>query len=251
MLHGPQYLLKGFGLIIQPGVRLYVVVPLLINVLIFAGVIVYGAHLYGDFIEWLVPDWLVWLNWLLWPLFAIVALVLVFFCFAIIANLVGAPFNGFLAEAIETKLTGRAHENQSEWTTLPRQMISSLFAELHKLVYFVLWAIPLLILFLIPGLNVAAPFLWILFSAWVLALEYASYPMENHGITFKEQRRLLASKRLLALSYGGTALVITVIPILNFIAMPVAVAGATAMWVDQLAKTMDGDDQRNVRTNNR
>ncbi|MCI0399945.1 MAG: sulfate transporter CysZ [Gammaproteobacteria bacterium] len=241
MLNGPRYVFKGLRLITQPGVRTYVLIPFFINTLTFAAIIIYGAHLFGDLIDWLLPNWLHWLDWLLWPFFAAFALVFVFLSFVVIANVIGAPFNGLLAEAVETKLTGRTQNNQGARKALPRQLVSSLLAELHKLVYFVLWAVPLIILFLIPGLNIAAPFIWVLFSAWVLALEYLSYPMENHRISFRKQRRLLAARRMLALSFGGTVLLITVIPVLNFISMPVAVAAATALWVDQLDSSVGND----------
>ncbi|MEZ5582290.1 MAG: hypothetical protein R3F37_05475 [Candidatus Competibacteraceae bacterium] len=44
---------------------------------------------------------------------------------------------------------------------------------------------PLLVLFVIPGVNVIAPLLWLVFGAWMLALQYADYPMGNHGLRFR------------------------------------------------------------------
>lgn len=95
-------------------------------------------------------------------------------------------------------------------------------------------ALPLGLLFLIPGINVAAPFIWALFSAWMLAIEYLDYPMANHALHFATQRRILRGNRLLAYGFGGGTLLLTMIPVLNFIAMPAAVAGATALWVEEL-----------------
>jgi CysZ protein len=63
---------------------------------------------------------------------------------------------------------------------------------LSKLLYFIGWAIPLLALSFVPVINVAAPVLWALFQrSWMLALEYADYPLGQRGLTFREQRRLL------------------------------------------------------------
>ena len=93
--------------------------------------------------------------------------------------------------------------------------------------YFALRAVPLLILFLIPGLNLLAPLLWLAFSAWFLALEYADFPMANHGLGFKEQHRRLKQQRLTSLGFGAGATLLTLIPVLNFVAVPAAVAGAT------------------------
>jgi CysZ protein len=79
-----------------------------------------------------------------------------------------------------------------------------------------------------------APFVWLAFTAWMLAFEYADAPMANHDLTFRDERRLLAQNRFLALGFGGAVLLMTSVPVLNFFVMPVGVAGATAMWVERL-----------------
>ena len=110
ILTGASYLLRGFRLIRQPGVRRYVVIPLLLNTLIFAALAVYATHWLQALTAQLasvLPGWLDWLQWLLWPLLVLVALVVIYFCFSLLLNMIGAPFNGLLAEAIETHLTGR------------------------------------------------------------------------------------------------------------------------------------------------
>lgn len=239
---GISSLLAGFGLITRPGIRLYVLVPLLINSLLFAAVIVYGANLVSDLINSLIAQWqwLQWLEWLVWPLFVIVSLTIVFFCFSIVANLVGAPFNGFLAEAVERHLL-----KQEKVDTISRPLLKEIVlafkAELQKLLYLALRAIPLLLLFLIPIVNVSAPLFWFLFSAWMLALEYMDYPMSNHGLLFKQQREKLFASKQLTFGFGLGVMVLTLIPVINFLAMPVAVAGATKMYVDNRELRLETD----------
>ena len=231
-IKGFKYLFSGFQLITKPGIRLYVLVPLFINSLLFAGGITYGAHLLGGFIDWLVAQWpwIEWLEWLVWPLFLILSLTIIFFCFSIIANLIAAPFNGFLAQAVESSITNiTRHDDDTNLAALPGIIIAATKSEARKFLYFVVRAIPLLLLFLIPFINVAAPVLWILFGAWMLALEYIDYPLGNHGIDFPDQRKTLSNKRKLAFGFGFGVLMITLLPVINFVAMPVAVAGATKL----------------------
>lgn len=237
LLSGGSSLIRGFALITRPGIRPYVIIPLLINMLLFAAVITLGAHWLGDLIDSFLPSWLSWLSWLLWPLFAIIALGLVFFSFSIVANLIGAPFNGMLAAAVEKHLTGHPPTNPPG--RFLDELRSALMSELRKLLYFLKWALPILLLFLIPGLQMVAPLLWFLFGAWMLAIEYADYPMGNQGLDFPAQRRILASQRPASFGFGASAMLLTLIPVLNFIAMPVAVAGATAWWVEQLRGSAD------------
>ena len=96
--------------------------------------------------------------------------------------------------------------------------------------------IPLLVLFVIPWVNLIAPFTWIAFSTWMLAISYVDFPMGNHRLGFAEQRQRLKKRRFAALGFGGATLVAVAIPFINFIAIPAAVAGATAFWVDQLRR---------------
>ena len=108
------------------------------------------------------------------------------------------------------------------------------FNELRKILYLLMWVIPLLILSWIPGLNLLAPILWLFFSSWTLALDYHDYPMGNHQMAFKQQREILRSQRGLALGFGLATMVATMIPIVNFLVIPAAVAGATKLFVENL-----------------
>lgn len=234
---GPGYLLRGVRLLTRRGLRRFVVVPLLVNVLVFSGAIYAGVAAFDGFVAWMearVPSWLHWLEWLLWPLFVLTLLVLVFYSFGLVANLIAAPFNGLLAEKVELHLTGRPLSEGGGLAKAMRELVPTLVDEVRKVMYSLLWAVPFLILFLIPGVNLAAPVLWFLYTAWMLALQYVDYPMGNHGFKFSAMRSGLRKRRLLGLGFGAAAAGMTLVPVLNFIVMPSAVAGATALWVGEL-----------------
>lgn len=239
---GATYPFTGLRWLTRPRLRRFVIVPFLINTVLFAGAIWWLAKRFGQWMEqlmvWLVgwmPSWLDWLatlvGGLLWLLFALAIPLVVFYTFTLVANLLAAPFNGLLAEKVEdladpgrTRPAGRP---------LWQEIVIAPGAELRKLAYFLVRALPLLLLFVIPLVNVAAPFIWVLFGAWMLALQYADYPMGNHTIPFRDQRRILSERRMLALGFGAAVLAITLVPVLNFLAMPASVIGATLMWVEQ------------------
>lgn len=238
-LSGAGYLLRGLNLIGKPGLRPFVIIPLLINIIVFSLLIWLGIDQFEVLMDRFLPSdesWLAWLRWLLWPLFAIVIMLVVFYTFTVIANLIASPFNGLLAEKVELYLGGRLPEQPGGFTQVMKDLIPSLLSELRKLLYFAKWAIPLLILSFIPGINVTAPFLWFAFSAWFLALEYGDFPMANHGLKFKEQHQRLKQERLNALAFGGSLTLLMMVPVLNFLAMPAAVAGATVFWKERLSR---------------
>lgn len=241
---GASGLLKGARLLLVPGLRLFVMVPLLINTLLFTVSIWVLASRFSPIVDkWLsyLPDWLGWLQWVFWLFFALAAILLVFYGFAVLANLIASPFNGLLAEAVEKHLTGQPLPPSGSLLTVLKETPAAVIDELRKIAYYILRAIPLLILFWIPLLNIAAPFLWGLFSAWMMMVQYCDYPMGNHGILFKQQRARLGQRKLLSFGFGGATLVATMIPVVNFFVMPAAVAGATALWVEQL-KHIDTDN---------
>ena len=243
---GIKYFLRGFSLIKAPGVRRFVVIPLTINMILFIGALWFGISYINDFvnqlqismsadseegIQWL-NTLISWISWVLIPLFVLVFLGVMFYSFTLLANLIAAPFNSLLAEKIEDHLSGSTATSSGNMFDMLKDVAGSFASELRKLLYFALRAIPLLILFLIPGVNLIAGFLWFLFSTWMLAIEYSDYPMGNHAMRFPDQRQTLKGNRFFALGFGTATVAATMIPFINFFAMPVAVAGSTAMWVD-------------------
>jgi CysZ protein len=235
MMNGSVYLGRGFKIIRQPDVRLYVAMPLLINILLFSMLIWFGYDQFSPLVDKaisLVPGFLDFLRWIIWLVISVFTTIVVFFTFTPIANIVAAPFNALLAEKIEARLTGRAINSTSSFIKIARD---SVLSQLRKLVYILLWSAALLLISLIPVINFAAPFLWVIFGSWLLSLEYLDYPMGNHQLDFKRQKQILAARKGLALGFGGSVMILTSIPLINFIVMPVAVAGATVLWVEQLA----------------
>ncbi len=233
-LAGVRYVLRGFALLRRPGLRRFIAIPLLINTLLFAAAAWWGWRLLEDHVLGGLPGWLQWLTWIIAPLFSVAILLVVFYTFTLLANLIGAPFNSLLAEKVEALQGGKTPEGSAGLTALAGEAAKSVFSELRKLLYLALWSLPLLLLFVIPGVNAAAPFLWFAFSAWMFTLEYIDCPMGNHGHGFGRQRALLKRHRWLAWGFGSAMLAMTLIPVLNFFAMPVGVIGATLMWTERL-----------------
>lgn len=234
---GPMYAIKGFNLIRRPGLRRFVLIPLLVNIILFSGAIWLSASYFDTYMAEMLPQGYDWLEWLLWPLFAIALLLSLFYTFTLLANLICAPFNGLLAEAVEKELKGSVQGDSTSLMQALKESPKSIWSEVRKLAYFLSRAIPLLILFIIPGLNLLAPFLWIAFSASLLSKEYLDYPMANHGLSFDQQRDIHKQHRVSSLSFGAVIMLLTMIPVVNFIVMPLAVAGATALYLERINKT--------------
>ncbi len=231
---GTGYLARGFALIRRPGLRRYVIFPLILNIVLFGGLIYFGYSQFSPLVNWVMqqlPGWLGFLEWLLWVVFTSLTAIIVFFAFTPIANIIAAPFNAIMAEKLEEMLTG---EEINSGVSLMTIIKDSILSQLGKLLYIAIWTVGLLLISLIPLINFIAPLLWVIFGSWLLSLEYFDYPMGNHDLVFAEQKRRLRERRGVALGFGGAVMIMTSIPIINFFVMPVAVAGATLLWVEHL-----------------
>ena len=227
--------ISGLSKLFHSGLRRYVLIPLLINIIIFSLTAWLAVSYFEAFLIWALPadSWLQNLEWILWPLFALAYAVLTFYSFTILANLIASPFNGILAGRIEQIITGKLPEETD--TSVMAAIIPAVMGELGKIWYFLLRAIPVLILMLIPGLNAIGSVLWLLLGFWFLTLEYADYPMGNHGYRPREQRTRLRARPIKSWSFGAGATLLMMIPVLNFAAMPASVIGASLFWLKYIS----------------
>lgn len=236
IFRGMGYLGEGFRLIRQPGLRLFVMIPLIINVLLFGLVFYFLADAFNSLIAtamgWL-PDWgwLQSMDWIFWLLYGVVILLMLAYGFVIVANLIGSPFYGYLAELTERYLTGQPLDTDDSWKQIAKDVPRALSREIQKILYYLPRAVLLLILGLIPVVNLVAVVLWFVFNSWMMALQYVDYPADNHRVSFRGLRGFLGHSRLSALGFGVPVALGAMVPVLNLIIVPAAVCGATAYWV--------------------
>lgn len=233
-LSGPEYLAAGFNMISRPGLRRFVIAPLLINLLVFAGLLWFAFSRFNGWVEHFMlalPGWLSFLNYVLWPLFVALVALIVFFTFTTLANLIASPFNAFLAEKVEIVARGQDPFPPFSWQELAIMAPRTLWRELRKLAYFLPRALGLLILSLIPGVNLIAAPLWLLFNIWMMAVQYIDYPADNNKVSWPRMLHWLRQHRWASLGFGGATYLAVMVPIFNLIAMPAAVAGGTLLWV--------------------
>ena len=230
---GFQYFLSGFNLINTKGLKRFVLIPLLINVLLFGGSLffIYNWLTQGfAYLNELLPTWLSWLEWLLWPIAIFTILFSYTSVFSIITNFIAAPFNGLLSEKVELHLTGKAINDDKlldTVTDVPRMITR----EGTKLVYYLPKAIGFfLLLWFLP---IFGQILWGLFTCWMFSVQYQDFAFDNHKIHFRETRKQLKQNQGLSYGFGFAVLIFTTIPLLNLLVMPVAVCGATKLWVEQ------------------
>ncbi len=230
---GFSYLFRGIGLLNTKGLRRFVILPLLVNVLLFTAVFIWltdQIDLWQASLYEFLPTWLHWLSELLMPLLMLAMLLAVYFLFTGLANWISAPFNGLLSEQVEAYLTGDT-STQMGMMEFIKDIPRLLLRETQKLLYFLprfLVFFPLLFIFPVVG-----QIMWFIFTAWILSIQYSDYPFDNHKVAFSTMRDTLSANKGISLGFGSAVALLTFIPIVNFVVMPAAVCGATIMWVEQ------------------
>ncbi|WP_286272664.1 sulfate transporter CysZ [Thalassotalea hakodatensis] len=228
---GAGYLLLGFSLIRMKGVKRFVFIPLSVNLCLFA---VAFSYLFTKLDEWMLafeswlPEFLQWLTWIVQPLTLLFLLVFFSFIFSSVANWLAAPFNGLLAEKLEAKLTNKTPPPGSVFDIV-KDIPRTFSREWCKFRYYLPRAVGFFILSFIP---IIGQIMWFLFVAWMMAIQYKDYAFDNHKVPFEAMKHALAERKGLSYSFGVTTAVCSMIPFVNLVIMPVAICGATALWVD-------------------
>lgn len=234
---GIDYFFSGFNLIMRPGIRAFVIIPLSINVLLFGAAFFYLFSQVTPLVEYLtgiLPESLSWLeeglSYIVWPIVLAIMLLFTALVFGTITNWIAAPFNGLLSERVEMILTGQEIEGGGLMDII-KDIPRTLGREFVKLGYYLPRAIVFLIVFFM--LPVFGQIIWFLFTAWMMAIQYCDYPFDNHKISFNTMKNQLLTQRKDCFLFGITVTFFSMIPIANLVVMPVAICGATSMWVDK------------------
>lgn len=239
LFRGSNYLVRGFKLLSSPGIRLFILIPLLVNLLIFSILIYFSlqqiALLVADIIAWL-PAWLGFLEFLLWPLAVGFLLVIITYTFSLLANFIASPFNGLLAEKVEEMLTQENVPGADNLTDAVKDFPRAMKKEVEKLIYYlpkalVALGLTLVFMFTFPPM---VTFIWFVLGAWMMSLQYVDFPMDNYQMSLEEVRQSIASERITSFGFGASVMLATMIPVVNFLVMPAAVCGATIYWVERL-----------------
>lgn len=223
--------------------RLFVLVPIAINVVFFVILTSLLFSYFDKLIQWNMPNEGWWrflaavqgaLEWMLGFIVATVLIITYGYFFNIITGLLAAPFYGLLAERTEVLLTGEEVESESLIAMIPR----TFFRELQKLLYLAIRTPIIFLLGIMLGasgiLAFCAPLLGAAWGAWSMAIQYADYPADNHRLGFRRLRKRLRRRSYSSLGFGGMVMLGSMIPIINIIIMPAAVTGGTLYWVREL-----------------
>lgn len=229
--HGMSYMLRGIRHLFTRGLKRFVLLPLAINFIMFAGLFYLIYHYLLPYAYHYIdklPSWLSFLSTVFFIIFILSFFLMFLSLFTVFFNLIAAPLNGLLAEKAQNIFFGSAIPS------LPFHKIvfRSIKRQVEFLSYFLPRFLAIGVLFFIPFLQPIYPFLWFLFNAWILSIQYQDFAMDNNLISFKETRKKVASSKMCSLGLGFSINLVSFIPILNILTLPAAVIGGTMLYCD-------------------
>lgn len=231
-IRGIVYLLIGFKYLGTKGLKRFIILPIMFNFLLFVGLYYLTVHFilpYSYYYLDQLPTWLSFLTNVFFFIFLISFLLFFLATFSVFLNLIAAPFNGLLAEKAQLLFY------HSAIPSLPFKTIAlrSIKRQCQFLAYFLPRLLILSLLFFVPLIHPFYPFIWFIFNAWILSLQYQDFAMDNNLIEFEEMRTRLEENRMLTLGFGSVINIVIFIPILNLFIMPVAVISGVILFCEK------------------
>jgi CysZ protein len=234
-LTGIGLALRGQVVVLRaPGLWLLGVLPALITFLLLLGGFVALAAYDDRIAAFITPYADTWSSWqrdtlrlavelALIVVWVVVSVVL----FASLTLIIGEPFYEAISKRIDDSLGGiRSEQSVRFWRQLPRSIMESarllLLTAFNAIIVFLVTLVP------VAG-QFGGPVLGAFLGGWVITLELTSVPFERRGLVLRHRRQLLRRRRWLAYGFGVTSFIFLLIPGVDVLLMPGAVAGATLL----------------------
>jgi CysZ protein len=224
---GAAYLFRGIGtLVAGGGLRRWAVLPLLVNALLFTLVGAVSVWAAAHYASSLVEEGNAWLGALAGVLAFLLVLVIFFFTFGLLAPLVAAPFNELLSQATERRETGASGEIRDR--SFAADMLRAAWSATKLFLLEMAVVCPALLLLLIP---LVGKVLFALPTSFFLALNYVDYPLDRRKLGLLQKLAFCWRHFAETMGFGLATCLIMLVPFVNVLMIPVAVVGATRLFV--------------------
>ncbi|VEB34147.1 putative sulfate transport protein CysZ [Legionella sainthelensi] len=228
---GAFYLLRGIRHLFTKGLKRFIILPLVLNFLMFAGLfyliyhylLPYASHYLNQ-----LPSWLSFLSTLFFIIFILGFFLMFLSLFTVVFNVIAAPLNGLLAEKTQNLL----YKSMIPVIPFYKMVARSLKRQIEFLRYFFPRFLGIGLLFFVPFLQPIYPLLWFVFNAWMLNIQYQDFVMDNNLVGFKEMRQEIAHNKMRSLGLGCSINLASLIPVINILLMPAAVIASTILYCE-------------------
>ena len=234
---GVRYPFRGMVLVLtRPGTWPFLLVPTILTAAAFATALYLAWILTPTMLaqSWTPPPGApVVVGWM-WDLQLLLIRVLAFMGLALglyfTAGLVAVPFNDRLSDKVERMCLGPRADDATTWTMIV-DVVQSVSHSAVSMLLYVSAMVSLFVLELVPGFgSFAHLLLGALATALFIVREMMDGAMSRRRMRYGHKIRVLRANLPVVLGFGLVASVLLWVPLMNFVFMPMMVAGGTLLY---------------------
>ncbi|WP_330202412.1 EI24 domain-containing protein [Cyanobacterium sp. DS4] len=226
----------------------YLIIPILINILV--GITSYilllnpSLNFYDNFTNNLIlrvdqlidnlPQWLDFLTYIIGAIASflkgiiiVILLILVGFIILQFGGILGSPFYGKLSEKVEILKKGNLDLIE---INIVKEIFRAILFELKKLLFIIVFSIPLFLLNFIPAFgNLISLIGGLSITITIICLDFFDATLERKRLSFREKLKFVWGGFPLTTGFGLICLALISIPLVNLIAIPICVSAGTLL----------------------
>lgn len=226
--HGLKSLPRACGVLLRaPRILLWLIPPLVITLLFDVLALYFGyGWLCAGMASLLPESWdAPWLQALIGVFSAIAVIFLLGWSFAWVYLTMTSPFQDFISAAVEREIHGVAGPEPEGW----KGFLRSIWQSVVQAIVLTVLTLLFLVVGLVPVLGAIVLFLW---SAFALGYAFVSIPSGRMAQRFSERLAFARRHRGAVLGLGVVIAMVSLVPILNVICLPVFVIAGTLLYLD-------------------
>ncbi|MEO1352118.1 MAG: EI24 domain-containing protein [Cyanobacteria bacterium J06635_15] len=237
---GFVYPLKAIRMLLAyPGLRPYVVFPILINLVL--GVSLYAGGLWWGFnrIDALItylPEWAQFVSYLIRAILVLLLFIVMGLVLLQFGGLLGSPFYGKLSEELEAlKIGQQTAATPFSLGAVVYDLWRAIAFELKKLLLTVCIGIGLFVCSWLPGLGtLVASVGGVALFTTLICLDFLDPPLERRRLRFRQKLGIVIRTLPASASFGLLCLGLVSIPLINLLAIPLCITAGTLFFCDRI-----------------
>ena len=235
----------------NPSLWWFIIVPIVFMCACFVFGVVFLAFLASPIHQYLlsfgpdIPTSLSDLSWwkrFFWGVYEYGSYFFIWFSGIFISYAIGISVAPILSEGISDAVVKKQSLQSS--VPVPKKGTPWYISIVEAIVFSIVYLIFTVILFflaLIPILGLLAPILGFVCTSLFLCKEILDVPLGRYNFSFSQRMTIIKNNIWICMGFGGTLFFMALVPLYNLFLFPIAIIGATTMWHQKIAPTLDTD----------
>ena len=218
---------------------LYFIIPFIINMVLLSAIFYLSYYFIYPFILNIIPSGDAWylsvLRWITGPVLVIIFGIICAFLFSITGNIITAPLNDPLSAKVEELLSGKKFDDKFSLSEVWKDIMRIFKNTVKLLIILILFNLIILLFNIVPVFgSIVYSILGFLSTLFFLGFSFFDFPLERRRLNFNQKLRIIWKFKFYCIGLGLSFIVLSVIPILGFLALNLSTIGAAYIFVSYI-----------------